>query len=228
MAKILLVEDNKELAERLKERFLLENYVFETAGTGEQGLEMLKRSDYDVIILDWQLPGISGLDVCKAYRESGGNAGVIFLTGVSDIPNKGAGLDTGADDYLTKPFDVRELSARIRSILRRPRIQTEVLKVQGVELDVDTREVLANGKSVVLSPRESEVLKYLMTHADTTISCKQLLKAVWPSVDGGSEEAVRVCMMGLRQQLSTVDLGESILTAAGGGYRFRVANSPTT
>src|SRR5271154_2531963 len=110
MAKILLVEDDVELAERLSDWFSTESYIFEAVHSGEDALQLLDSFDFDVILLDWNLAeaGLTGLDVCRHYRTKGGQAPIIFLTGKGDIPSKGEGLDSGADDYLVKPFDIRE------------------------------------------------------------------------------------------------------------------------
>jgi OmpR-family two-component system manganese-sensing response regulator len=218
MAKILLVEDDAELAGRLRDWFALENHVFEVASSGEDALQMLEGFDFDVVVLDWSLPGISGLDVCRRYRGAGGQAGIIFLTGKSDIPSKGEGLDSGADDFMIKPFDVRELGARIRSLLRRPRTVFSVLKIGEVELKAETRMLTVRSKTIILMPKQSALLEYLMRHPNRPFSAKQLLDSVWPSDAEASEETVRTCMKTLRQQLSALDKKDFIKTLYGAGY----------
>lgn len=218
MAKILLVEDDVELAGRLRDWFALENHVFEVASSGEDALQMMEGFDFDVVVLDWSLPGISGLEVCRRYRASGGQAGIIFLTGKSDIPSKGEGLDSGADDYMIKPFDVRELGARIRSLLRRPRTVFSVLKIADVELKAETRMLTVKEKSIILMPKQSALLEYLMRHPNRPFSAKQLLDSVWPSDAEASEETVRTCMKTLRQQLAALDKKDFIKTLYGAGY----------
>jgi OmpR-family two-component system manganese-sensing response regulator len=218
MAKILLVEDDPELAARLRDWFTLENHVFEVAGSGEDALQMLGGFDFDVVVLDWSLPGMTGLDVCKKYRASGGSAAVIFLTGKADIPSRGEGLDSGADDYMVKPFDVRELAARIRSLLRRPRTILSELRIGDIELKAETRMLTISGKSIVLMPKQSALLEYLMRHPNRPFSAKALLDSVWPSDAEASEETVRTCMKTLRQQLATLDRKEVIKTLYGAGY----------
>jgi OmpR-family two-component system manganese-sensing response regulator len=218
MAKILLVEDDAELAQRLRDWFALENHVFEVASSGEDALQMLDGFDFDVVVLDWSLPGISGLEVCRRYRASGGQAGIIFLTGKADIPSKGEGLDSGADDYMVKPFDVRELGARIRSLLRRPRTVFSVLKIGDVELKAETRMLSVNDKNIILMPKQSALLEYLMRHPNRPFSAKQLLDSVWPSDAEASEETVRTCMKTLRHQLAALDKKDFIKTLYGAGY----------
>src|SRR5579862_8845637 len=120
MAKILLVEDDLDLISRITKWLSLERHSVEAASNGQEALDLLRDVKYDLIILDWHLPGLSGIEVCKYYRSAGGKAPVLMLTGKTDIADKEAGLDAGADDYLTKPFNPRELSARLRALARRP------------------------------------------------------------------------------------------------------------
>src|SRR5215510_14437958 len=118
MAKILLIEDDTDLTAKLSDWFKSENYVIDVATTGEDAMQLLASFTYDVIILDWILPGLAGLEVCQKFRADGGQTPIIFLTGKGQIASKETGLDSGADDYLVKPIGVRELSARLRSMLR--------------------------------------------------------------------------------------------------------------
>ena len=155
MSKILLVEDDLEIAGWLSDWFKQENFVFETTDNGEDALQLLEQFEFDVIILDWGLPDITGIEVCKRYRSKGGDTPVLFLTGKGEIDDKEVGLDSGADDYLTKPFDVRELAARVRSLLRRPKqILPVELTVRGVALDLKTRVVREGSNHLRLMPKE--------------------------------------------------------------------------
>ncbi|HEY9775749.1 MAG TPA: response regulator transcription factor [Planktothrix sp.] len=218
MAKILLVEDDVELADQLRDWFSLENYIFETASNGEDAHQMLESFDYDVVVLDWSLPGASGLEICQRYRSRGGSAAVIFLTGRGDVPSKSVALDAGADDYMVKPFDVRELGARVRSLLRRPRTLMSQLKIGNVELKPETRTLIVGAQSLVLMPRQSALLEYLMRHPNRPYNSKALLDSVWPSDAEASEETVRTCMKTLRQQLGSLDKKDFIKTLYGSGY----------
>ncbi len=226
MAKILLVEDDLELAERLKDWFSLDrSCVFEVVYDGEDALHMLSSFDYDVVVLDWGLPGKSGLEVCKQYRTGGGQAAIIFLTGEADVTCKEAGLDAGADDYLVKPFDVRELAARIRSLLRRPRTVMTELRAGDLLLRPETRTVTVAERSIVLMPKEAAVLEYLMRHRNRPFTARALLDAIWPSDADASEESVRTTMKRLRQQLTHLDKKELIKTLYGSGYIMEDAGS---
>lgn len=220
MAKILLVEDDTELAERLEDWFSLENHTIEVVHNGEDAQQMLGSFEFDVVVLDWGLPGaLTGVDVCRNYRKGGGQAPIIFLTGKGDIPSREEGLDSGGDDYLVKPFDIRELSARVRSLLRRPKgiLPTELV-VQEVALRLEDRTVSFQGQSVHLMPKQCALLEYLMRHPNRPFGAKALLDAVWPSDSEASEDTVRTCMKTLRRQLGSLGKEELIKTVLGSGY----------
>lgn len=219
MAKILLVEDDLELTERLREWFSEEKHVFEATGSGKDALQLLENYEYDVIILDWRLPDVSGIDILKRFRNRGGLTPVIFLTGRVELSDKESGLDAGADDYLVKPFHTRELSARIRSLLRRPTaLLPDELSVKGVKLDPRRRTVKSGDTSAQLMPRECALLEYLMRHTNQTYSGKTLLTAVWPSDTEASEDTVRTCMKTLRRKLSKLGRDDLVKTVLGSGY----------
>jgi DNA-binding response OmpR family regulator len=220
VAKILLIEDDLDLAERLRSWFVSEGHTFEHASCGEDGLQLLANFAYDMILLDWRLPGLSGLDVCKQFRKAGGMNSIIFLTGKTDIPSIEQALDFGADDYVTKPFDLRELSARIRTVLRRPKglLQDDLL-IGVVKLDLKSRAVTIDGKdSVHLTPKESALLEYLMRHPNRTHGSEALLQAVWLSDHEATADTVRSWMRLLRKKLSKAGLDGFIKTVPASGY----------
>ncbi|MBX9940193.1 MAG: response regulator transcription factor [Candidatus Obscuribacterales bacterium] len=219
MAKILLVEDDLELSQRMEDWFSLENHNLEVVHNGEDALQMLTSFEFDVVVMDWGLPGMTGLEVVKQYRKQGGAAPIIFLTGRGEIDNREQGLDGGADDYMVKPFDVRELSARIRSLLRRPKglLPTE-LAIKGVKLELETRTVKVGEQSAHLMPKQCALLEYLMRHPNRPFGAKALLDAVWPSDSEASEDTVRTCMKTLRRQLGTLGKEDFIKTMLGSGY----------
>lgn len=226
MAKILLVEDEPELAERLTDWFSMENHVLEIVDNGEDALQLLKNFTYDVIVLDWGLPGITGIEVCRTYRQEGGKAPVLFLTGKGDVASKETGLDIGADDYLVKPFDVRELSARIRSLLRRPAsLVSNALSAGGINLDVQARSLTSGDKTVQLMPKQCALLEYLMRNPNRFYSAKALLDAVWPSDSEASESTIRTWVKTLREKLSKLGKEDCIKTVLGSGYMFESKDS---
>lgn len=149
MSKILLVEDDLYLGQQIKELFAANGLNLEIVLSGEDALQLLVGFEYELILMDWDLPGISGLEVCKKYRASGGQSYIVFLTGHASIEHKEQAFEAGADDYVTKPFDIREVLARMRSIRRRALIYTpEILTVAGVTLNPETRMVSHGDQSV--------------------------------------------------------------------------------
>jgi DNA-binding response OmpR family regulator len=219
MTKLLIVEDDPELSEQLAKCLQDQGYICEVAASGEDGMQLLNSFQFDLIVLDWNLPGITGLEVCKAYRKNGGVTPVLFLTGQSEIHQKESGLDSGADDYLVKPFEVRELTARIRSLLRRPTgLFVDQLSIDGLELEVQNRKVSHGSKNIHLMPTECALLEFFMRHPNRFYSTKDLLDAVWNSQSEASLESVRTCMKTLRHKLAKIDKSNFIKTVPGSGY----------
>lgn len=204
---------------KLTEWLASRGFLVETVGTGEDALQMLANFQFDVLMLDWELPGISGLDVCRQYRLSGGTSFIIFLTGKGDISNKEQGLEFGADDYLVKPFDSRELVARIRSLLRRPAgLLPNEVRIGDVLLNPEKRILVVNGASHPLTQMEAALLEYLMRHPNRIFGSKNLLDAVWPSSKDVSTDTVRSWMRNLRKKLEAAGQRDLIKTIPGSGY----------
>ena len=219
MAKILLVEDDVQLGTRLKEWFSEEGHLLEVALSGEDAMQLLGSFSYEVLLLDWTLPGMSGLDICKQYRKSGGLANIIFLTGRGDINDKEEALDYGADDYVTKPFDSRELSARVRSVLRRPySMLPDELNIRDIVLDLKTRVVSKGSASEHLMPRESAILEFFMRHPNQVYSSQELVKALWESDKDITQETARSWMRNLRTKLENIQVNDLIRTIPKTGY----------
>lgn len=219
MAKILLVEDNVGLSGVLVPWLKSQNYSVDLAETGEDALQILCNYKYDLLILDWELPGIDGNKVCQNFRGQGGVTPVLFLTGRADIDSKTMGLDNGADDYLTKPFDFLELKARIKALLRRPStLLQQSLSASGLTLELETRSALIGTSQVTLTQREFMVLDFLLRNPNRYHSSHALLDAVWPLETAFSEDTVRSCMRRLRQKI-TVEGQECIIKSVQGlGY----------
>lgn len=222
MAKVLLVEDNSDLAEQLAGWLRNENYFVDVSGTGDSALENLKFYKYDVIILDWELPGqIKGIDVCRRFRSEGGQTPIIMLTGRSKVDDKECGLDSGCDDYLTKPFEPRELAARMRSLLRRPTTFTGTVLTAGpISLETDTATVRKNGVAVQLLPLEYKLLEFLLRHQGQPFSPEALLDRVWGSDSDASIDAVRTCVKTLRRKIGEQDGSSVLRTVHGVGYKL--------
>lgn len=219
MAKILYVEDDPTQAANIKECLESEGHTLEIAGDGNDALQLFRNFEYDVILLDWQLPGCSGVELCRQYRRMGGNSWVIFMTGMSQIDNKETGLDAGADDYMTKPVELREVAARVRRALRRvdSAYQGE-LRIDDVVLDNQNRNLIVKNATIRLMPKESALLEYLMRNPNKLTSTKKLLSAVWPSESGVSEGTVRTFMLTLRRKLEAAGKSDFIKTVLRSGY----------
>jgi len=226
LAKILYVDDDEEIAERVQEWLATEGHTVELATNGEDGLQMLTGFQYDVILLDWNLPDMSGLDICGQYRRSGGGSWIIFLTGNSAIKYKEAGLDAGADDFLTKPFDIRELSARVRSALRRANtVYQAELKIGNLVLNTAKRTASVDGGDELhLMPKEAAVLEFLMRHPNKVFGAKALLDAVWPSDSEVSEGTVRTFIKNMRRKLDAAGKPDFIKTVPSLGYTIESAD----
>lgn len=221
MAKILIVEDDEALSESLKAWLETELHRVDIVANGLTGLEYLRAYQYDLVILDWNLPGLEGIDVCRNYRDSGGEAYIIMLTGQSSQACKEHGLDTGADDYVTKPFDTRELAARIRALLRRPpSINSNVLKVADLSLDMKSHQASIAGQPLKLMPLEFSLLEFMVRHANEVFSSEALLARVWSTDSEVGLESVYTCITRLRRKLKSGGRADMIETVHGVGYKF--------
>jgi two-component system, OmpR family, copper resistance phosphate regulon response regulator CusR len=221
MAKILLVEDDFDLAFALADRLKREHYTVEVADEGEQALHLLKCGEYDAVILDWNLPNMSGLAILKELRGRGVRTPVLLLTARSDVHDKAQGLDNGADDYLTKPFDPIELSARVRAMLRRASNQpTNLITTGPYTIDPQHFTVFKHGKEIHLQPKEFALLELFMRHPGEVFSQEALLHRIWVSESETSPESVRVYIKNLRQKIDGDDEQSCIQTVFKRGYCF--------
>jgi DNA-binding response OmpR family regulator len=222
MAKLLLIEDDTHLAQMITEWLRAEHYAVEVTHDGRDGYERLLCSEYDLAIVDWNLPGMEGPEICQKYRAGKGSAPIIMLTGRAAIDEKVAGFDAGADDYLTKPFNMKELSARVRVLLRRGRhVAADVIEAHGIELDPAKHNATKNGVPLSLLPKEFALLEFLMRNPGTIFTQDALFRHVWKSDSESSDSAIRTCIKRLRQKIDD-EGGESIIeTLPRVGYRLR-------
>ena len=223
--RILLVEDEPGLVLTLTDRLQGEGYHADAREDGEAGLEQALAEPYDLIILEVMLPKKSGFDVCRKLRQSGMQTPILMLTARNQVVDKVVGLQIGADDYLTKPFDMMELLARIEALLRRavasPATPVMAYQFGTVKVDFRRAEVLRDAKPVVLSAREYQLLKYLIEHRGETISREQLLTDVWGYDSTPETRTVDVHMAWLRQKLEeNPRYPQYFLTLRGLGYKF--------
>ena len=223
MAKILIAEDDIDLAEAVQNWLEAEHHAVEIVYDGKEALERMRLYKYDLTILDWQMPGLAGIKVCQKYREGGGKTAILILTSRANVDDKEQGLDSGADDYLTKPFEMRELSARVRALLRRPAsdVTNNVLKAGHLSLDRQTHEVRRGDQVLNLLPKEFALLEFLMRYPNEVCSLETLLNRVWPSDSDSSPDTVRVHLTHLRNKLQPKG-GPQIKTVYGVGYKLEL------
>jgi DNA-binding response OmpR family regulator len=219
MAKILLVEDDRDLANLIVNVLGVERHTVDVVGDGQIAIAQLRLSKYEVIILDWMLPGISGMDVCREFRGKGGSTPILMLTSKSTPEEKETGLDAGADDYLTKPFNAKELAARIRALLRRPQtVSAKTLQIGIVTLDPKTVKVFKNGAEIHLLPKEFSLLELFMRYPNQVFSGDALLERVWAAESSASLDTVRTYIKTLRKKIDTDGSASLIRTVHGVGY----------
>jgi DNA-binding response OmpR family regulator len=223
VAKILVVDDDEKMRNSLHRWLKKEGHETELAITGEDALQMLSVYKFDIVVLDWGLPDISGLQVLNRFRAMGGNTPIIFLTGKGDVASKKEGLDAGADDYLPKPFAGEELSARIRAIMRRPQgLLPSLVCVGNIALDLSTKGVTKDGVPVKLGKKEYAILEFLLRHPNQHFLAKDLMDRIWPSDTDTNEDAVRSCVRQLRMKIGDED-GKCIITnTQGAGYAINM------
>lgn len=216
MAKLLLVEDDAQLLEALQLSLELDKHSVDTARDADEAEFKIKSFDYDLLILDWQLPDKDGVDIIKNFRAAGGQTPILMLTGKKSAHDKEYSLDSGADDYLVKPFDYIELKARIRALLRRPSMPlASILNCHDIKLDPVKYLVSKSGSAVQLMPREYQLLEFLMRHPDQLFTQESLLNKVWPTDSDATTEALRTTLKRLRKKVDPE--GKIIGTVYGAG-----------
>ena len=223
-ATILVVEDEPAIQELIAYNLKQAGHQTLRADNAEQALNLVSNALPDLVLLDWMLPGLSGIEFARRLRADKRTRAVpiIMLTARSDEQDKLVGLDTGADDYITKPFSPRELMARIKAVLRRraPEMTDDVVQAGGLRLDPGSHRVTGHGKPVELGPTEFRLLHFLMTHAERVHSRTQLLDQVWGDHVFVEERTVDVHIRRLRKALEPTELDRLVQTVRGTGYRF--------
>ncbi len=222
---ILLVEDEPSLILTLSDRLASEGYDVETVGDGENALERLKQRVFDLVILDVNLPGKNGFDVCRELRAMGKQVPVLMLTARRQVADKVVGLKSGGDDYLTKPFDMAELLARVEALLRRPHatlsITPDIYSFGTVQVDFKNLAVVVDGNPVAVSALDFKLLKYFIEHRGENLTRERLLDEVWGYQAMLYTRTVDVHVAGLRQKIEASSTHpQYIITVHRVGYRF--------
>jgi DNA-binding response OmpR family regulator len=220
--RLLLVEDNKRLSDSLKMTLEDDNYVVDAVYDGLDGEEMGRMNVYDIIILDIMLPGKNGIEVCRALRNQRVRTPVLMLTARDALDDRVLGLDSGADDYLVKPFEVDELRARIRALLRRESAtKTGILQVADLTLDPATHTVQRAGQPLELTAKEFSLLEYLMRHPNHLVTREMAEEHLWSYENLVASNVVDVYIRRLRRKIDDPNAVKLLETVRGAGYRIR-------
>lgn len=231
MKQVLIIEDDKEIVDLLEIHLTDLDCKIDKAYQGPEGLNQALERQYDLIILDIMLPGMDGMEICRKIRGQENYTPILMLTAKSEEIDKVLGLETGADDYLTKPFSVREFLSRVKAIFRRVEMigsknekeeKNQVLDIFGLHMDAEKRKVLLNGQKLSLTPKEFDLLWTMAAHPGRSYSRQELLNVVWGYEFSGYEHTVNAHINRLRSKIeSDVNQPEYILTTWGIGYRFK-------
>ncbi|MCT4644097.1 MAG: response regulator transcription factor [Carboxylicivirga sp.] len=226
MRRILVVEDEPDMQSGIKDNLEFEGYEVDTASDGKEGLQKILSNRFDLILLDVMLPHISGFDVCKKVRHENNETPIIFLTAKGEEIDKVIGLESGGDDYLTKPFSLRELLARVKAVLRRTEkqsstSQSHIVDIGRLSVDFDTFTAKVDGETVKMTSKEFEILQYLLKHKNATISRDSLLDNVWGYDFQPTARTIDNFILKLRQKIEdNPNDPQIIITVHGMGYRM--------
>lgn len=221
--KILLVDDEIELSDSLSRILLQEGYEVDIADNGAAGMDLALKNQYDLLILDWMLPHYSGLEICREVRSHFLTTPVLFLTAKDTVDDRVDGLDAGADDYLVKPFELRELLARVRALLRRSsldNLNSDRLKVADLELDLENQVAYRQGKAINLSEKEIRLLQYFMQNPDRLLTHEEIYDYLWQGEEQPSSNVLAALIRLLRRKIEIEPETSLIHTVYGKGYRF--------
>lgn len=227
--KILIIDDNIRLAQRTKER-LRRWYVIETAHSGEDGLQALRHSKFDLVILDLGLPGIHGSSVCAHIKQSWPETAILVVTGEDSLISKVSLLDTGADDYITKPFELSEIQARIRAIFRRKQSAPyrNTIKIDDLEIDPNTHTVIRGGKTINLRRKEYNILEYLCMNPGRILTKEMIVNQAWPTSSEKWTNSIGVHIKQIRDKIDRDSPNKLIKTVYGLGYMVVIPHADNT
>ncbi|MBW4476800.1 MAG: response regulator transcription factor [Tolypothrix brevis GSE-NOS-MK-07-07A] len=226
--RILLVDDEVELTNPLSRVLTREGYTVDAAYDGTNGSQLACEGNYDLLILDWMLPGKTGLEICQQLRRTGKVTPVLFLTAKDTLDDRVEGLDAGADDYLVKPFELRELLARVRALLRRSATEAQTitakLTVADLELDSENQVAFRPGRIIELSEKESQLLQYFMENSGQLLTHAQIMQHLWSHEEQPSSNVIAALIRLLRRKIEVAGETQLIHTVYGKGYRFGIGN----
>lgn len=227
MPHILIVEDNEGLAATIRDMLTGDRHTVELAHTISDAKLRLKLGNFDLVVLDWNLPDGEGIEICRLIRSQKEKTPVLMLTAKADVNSKVESLDAGADDYVVKPFSVLELSARVRALLRRASDSTQdQLELGVLILDNLNFRVTASGEEIMFRPREFAILEFLMRHPNQPFSPERIMSHVWTTESESTPDVVRVHINKIRKKLSKSNIEDPIIeTVPGLGYRLRSASA---
>ncbi len=219
--KLLIIDDEKDLIEILAADLEKQGFTIDCALSGQEGLDLLAKNVYDLLILDLTLPDMDGLQVCQNIRSSGQSLPILILSADNRVEKKIHLLNSGVDDYLTKPFSILEIIARINTLLRRPKnIISPIIKIKDLELDKQKQTIKKSGKEICLTKKEFLILEYLMSYPGIIVSRNELMEHVWNSKANFFSKTIEMHMTNLRKKLTSKKNGALIKTISGRGYRF--------
>lgn len=217
--RILIVEDEIDLCDSIAEGLQIDGYAVDTCYDGTEAYELITTETYDLVVLDLNLPGMDGMDVLSKVRKQDKNTKILILSARSTVTDKVTGLDSGANDFLAKPFDFEELEARIRCLLRRAFIQEDTVLVwEEISLDTVRRSAFVNGEELALTKKELALLEYFLLNPGKVISQEEMMEHVWNMEADSLSNAVRVHIASLRKKLKAALTYDTIATKIGAGY----------
>ncbi|MBX3209379.1 MAG: response regulator transcription factor [Labilithrix sp.] len=216
--KVLVVEDDKKLARFLAQALTEEGYVVDTCSRGRDALVQASHIGYSLIVLDWMLPDLDGVTVCRQLRRTASKVPILMLTARGEVGERVTGLDAGADDYMTKPFELEELLARVRAAIRRGQSEPQKLRVGALTLDFVERIVHVDGKRLDLTPREYSLLALFAKNAGRVVPRSEILSQVWETLRDPGSNVIEVNVKNVRDKLG--EAGPTIETVRGVGYRM--------
>lgn len=219
MAKVLIIDDDRELCDALEDVLLLDHHVVDLCHSGADATQIMDFCHYDLLLVDWELGDVQGPNLVRHFRKNGGLSPILMITARGDIQSKVECLEHGADDYLVKPFDMRELRARVKSLLRRPlEIQEESIEYLGIKIDPARGTATASDKELRLQPLELRLLEFFVRNHSRWFSAEELIARVWSANSTATPDSVRVSIKRLRTALAESGLNEHLQSARNRGY----------